>query len=259
MLADVRHQTEAVRYLRRFVDGALTSPVLLVGASGVGRRFSVQQAVSEAFCMGERAPKCDCYSCLTIIQGTHPDFVTLTADSKDIGVDAVRDLTAKARDYPSVASMRCFLIDGADRFTVPAANALLKTLEEPPAKSRFFLISETSEQVLPTIRSRCGQLRYNRLPEAFVLSVLLQYEHDDAKALVYSRMGEGSAGNAIQYWGAGRLSLREREEIFSPISAKSLLICQACSNFFIFSWIILSTCGNYIQGKDNKRMWLLSR
>lgn len=209
MLAEVLHQKEGVRFLRRFVEGGLTSPVLLVGPAGVGRRFSVMQAIQESFCTGTKENGCTCYSCFILPQGTHPDVVRVDAGEKDIGIDDVRELIAQAKDYPSSASIRCFVIDGADRFTGPAANAFLKTLEEPPARSRFFLLSETIDQVLPTIRSRCGFIRYAALPEAFVLSVLHRYE-TDAKALVYARMGEGSVGSAIQYWASGRLGLRDQ-------------------------------------------------
>jgi DNA polymerase-3 subunit delta' len=139
----------------------------------------------------------------------HSDVVLLEAGEKDIGVDEVRTLVAEAQKYPSDGDRRCFIIDGADHLTGPAANALLKTLEEPPAASRFFLIAESAEYVLPTIRSRCGRIRYHPLPEPFVLSVLHQHD-SDAKALVYARMGEGSVGRAIYYWGSGRLALRDQ-------------------------------------------------
>jgi DNA polymerase-3 subunit delta' len=211
MLAEVQHQEEGVKFLRRFVEGHLVSPVLLIGPEGVGRRFSILQAVQEVFCTGTKQKGCTCYSCFVLEQGTHPDWHFLNAPTSDIGIDAIREVVARAKDYPSSASMRCFVIDGADRFTGPAAaDAFLKTLEEPPSRSRFFLLAETYDSVPPTIRSRCGRINYNRLPEAFLLSVLNQHEEDDAKALVYSRMGEGSVGSAVRYLGSGKINLRDQ-------------------------------------------------
>ena len=209
MLAEVKHQPEAVKFLRCFVEGSLTSPLLLLGPEGVGRRFSVLQAVQEAFCTGTRETECPCANCYQIAHGIHPDLIVLDAVEKDIGVDAVRTMIQEAGTYPASADSRCFVIDGADRFTVQAANAFLKTLEDPPARSRFFLIAENAGFVLPTIRSRCGAVRCGVLPDSFVLSVLHRYEKDDAKALVYGRMGEGSVGSAIRFWGSGKLSLRD--------------------------------------------------
>jgi DNA polymerase-3 subunit delta' len=211
MLAAVQHQTEAVKYLRRFVEGHLVSPLLLVGPEGVGRRFSVQQAVQEAFCTGTRSEGCECASCYAMPKGNHPDYTVLSPEGdKDLGVDAIRAFTLEARNYPTAARMRCFVIDGADRVTSAAANALLKTLEEPPRHARFFLVAERQKHVIPTVRSRCGVVRYSPLPEDFVLSMVQRYESDSAKALVYTRMGEGSVGDAVRYWGSGKLSLRDQ-------------------------------------------------
>jgi len=210
MLQQVQHQKEGTRFLQRFVEGGLTSPVLLLGNDGVGRRFSVLCAIREAFCVGTRKPDCECPSCYQILRKVHTDVFVHEAGEKDIGIEEVRTIIAEARNYPTAASIRCFVIDGADRFTVAAANAFLKTLEEPPARARFFLLAESPEHVLPTIRSRCGGIRYTTLPEEFVLSELHRYEPDAAKALVYARMGEGSVGTAIRYWGSGRVALRDQ-------------------------------------------------
>lgn len=212
MLSRVQHQSEGVKFLRRVVEGSLVSPILLLGPEGVGRRFSVLSAVREAFCEGTREPSCECSTCFQLGKGIHTDVFIHEAADRDIGIDEVRSIVVEAKNYPS-ADFRCFIIDGADRFTGPAANAFLKTLEEPPARSRFFLLAESADLVLPTIRSRCGAVRYNLLPEAFVLSELLQRigsDDDSGKALIYARMGEGSVGRAVRYWGSGRIGLRDQ-------------------------------------------------
>jgi len=131
-------------------------------------------------------------------------------DGKDIGVEAVREMLDAATVYPTQAKYRLFLLDGVDRLTVAAANALLKTLEEPPATTRFLLLAETPARVLPTIRSRCGVLNFRPLPDSFVLERLGKFETDSAKALVYARLSDGSLGRAVQYWGSGRLALRDK-------------------------------------------------
>ena len=212
MLTAVQHQNEGTKFLRRFVDGQLASPLLLVGPEGVGKSFSVRQAAREAFCEGTKQEDCNCPSCRDVLKGSHPDLEIIRAGEKDIGIDEVRDLIKKSRVVPCVADLKCFVIDGADRFTVAAANAFLKTLEDPPANSHFFLIAEDRTRVLPTLRSRCGLVRYGYLPEDFILSVVQRYDQDSedpTKALVYTRMGEGSVGCAVHYWGSGKIGLRD--------------------------------------------------
>lgn len=210
MLNAVLEQPQAVRFLDRVREGALTSPLLLVGPEGTGRKFAVRNLTQEMFCTGTRTEGCPCFDCLQIKQGVHPDYLELGAGEKDIGVDAIREIIEGAMSSPSMAPCRVFLIDGADRMTTAAANALLKTLEEPPRATRFFLLAESPSGVIPTIRSRCGLVVFHPLPEPYVLSKLQQFEPDATKALVYVRMGEGSLGRAIQLWGSGRLTLRDK-------------------------------------------------
>lgn len=211
MLADVCGQEEGVLFLRRVVSRDLTSPLLLVGEEGTGRRFSVLQATKEIFCTGTRASDCGCVDCVQVDQGAHPDLITVAPEGdKEIGVDIVREMLAASDSYPTMSPFKIFIVDGADRMTYPAANAFLKTLEEPPSSARFFLLAESQKNVIPTIRSRCGRLPYRPLSEAFILTVLQRFEEDPVKALVYTRMSEGSVGRAVRYWGSGRIGLRDK-------------------------------------------------
>jgi len=208
MLTNVQGQSEAVQFLRLVVEGSLTTPLLLVGEEGVGRRLSVIEAAKEMFCKGNED---DCIHCVQIDKGVHPDFVEVRAvDGKDLKIEAIREVIAQAYSFPSRTKARFFVIEGVDRMTVPAANALLKTLEDPPRISRFFLLAENADKVLPTIRSRCGLVRYRPLPEAFILDYLSRIEKDRDRALVYSRLAEGSVGRAVRFLGSNQLRLRNQ-------------------------------------------------
>lgn len=169
------------------------------------------QATKEMFCTGTHEDKCPCFHCVQLDQGIHPDFFMLSPDGdKEIGVDAIRALIPSATTCPTTAPFKILMIDGADRLTSAAANAILKTLEEPPHITRFFLLAESQARVIPTIRSRCGLVSYHALSEPMVLSVLQRFEPDHTKALVYARLSEGSVGRAVRYWGSGRLVLRDK-------------------------------------------------
>jgi DNA polymerase III subunit delta' len=206
----VQGQDEGVRFLRLVVEGKFVSPLLLVGPSGTGKRFAVLQGVREMFCQGTKDDSCSCESCYQLGKDIHADLRVLQAGDSDIGVDEIRKVTDISGELPYAAPYRVFVIDGADRMTLSAANALLKTLESPPASVRFFLLAESYGRVIPTIRSRCGLVSFRPLPEAYILAEIQRFETDDAKALVYSRLGEGSVGRAVQFWGSGRLSLRDK-------------------------------------------------
>ena len=143
--------------------------------------------------------------------GTHPDVrVVLPEGERDVGVDTIREVLEETLSYPSVGPLRFFLIDGADRLTTAAANAILKTLEDPPRTTRFILLAENYKGVIPTIRSRCGRVSFSRLPEDVITTMVQRHEPDATKALVYARVADGSIGRAIRYWGSGRLHLRDQ-------------------------------------------------
>ena len=209
MLSQVQEQSEGVRYLKSVIEGRLTRPLLLVGQAGVGKRFSVLEAAKEHFCSASDDAD---FHVLQVDQGVHPDLRVIQPEEgkQEIGIEAIRDLIDESYSFPVHSSVRYFVVDGADRLTVPAANALLKTLEEPTKVARFFLLAESAHDVLPTIRSRCGQVRYGALSEALILAQIKRFESDHAKALVYARLAEGSVGRAISLWGSGRLRLRDQ-------------------------------------------------
>lgn len=207
MLDSVQGQSEGVSYLRKIVDGSMTTPLLLVGEEGTGRRLSVVEAAKEVF--REDDPE-RCPQCYRINQGIHPDLrIVLPEDGKDIKVATIRNLIGEAGYLPLQAPLKFLVVDGADRMTTAASDALLKVLEEAPSAVRFFLLAEDSRRVIPTIRSRCAAVRYRRLSEDFIMSVLAEHTDDMKKALVYTRLADGSVGRAVRYLGSGRLMLRD--------------------------------------------------
>jgi len=210
MLERVKGQEEGLSYLSRVVEGVATSPLLLLGPVGVGRLFSVREAVKEAFRVTELEE--DCPQCYQVDKGIHPDCCVISPEDedKDIKVEAVRDLLAESTVRPSLAPWKALIIDGVDRMTTASSNSLLKVLEEAPDTVRFFLLAEDIQGVLPTISSRCVTVRFGRLPEEFVVGKLCELTEDRAKALVYCRLAGGSVGRAVKFLSAGRLGVRDK-------------------------------------------------
>lgn len=147
--------------------------------------------------------------------GAHPDYRVLARLPKDIAkpdenlarsisIAQVRGLGPMFATKPSMSSRRVVVIDSIDDVERPgAANALLKNLEEPPEGTIFLLVSHSPGRLLPTIRSRCRLLRFERLGDAEVSGVLRAELHDanaaEIDALV--RAADGSPGKALGFAG----------------------------------------------------------
>ncbi len=142
-----------------------------------------------------------------IAAGSHPDYRFLervenktgTALARNISVDQVRSLGDLFSVTPAMSDWRVVVIDAADDLEASAANALLKILEEPPARSVFLLVSHVPGRLLPTIRSRCRMLEFQPLGDDVMASVLDDQSLDAAKIPALIQRAGGSPGTALSY------------------------------------------------------------
>jgi DNA polymerase-3 subunit delta' len=183
-----------------------------------------------------------------IISGSHSDLLVLEPDpeaaSKEIKVDDVRKINDFLRLTASETKYRIVIIDSADDMNTNAANALLKLLEEPPLNAIFLLISHAPGRLLPTIKSRCRNLRMSSLSPLHAESVLNyaipdigQYEADQLL-----RLSGGSAGIAVDlYYNDGIKLYDAIIEILSTIPKIDAAKVQALSNL--------------VTKKDDKAAW----
>lgn len=170
-----------------------------------------------------------------IDQGSHPDIIIIKRLAKEaakddedadtsaelkrsITIDQIRKLQAALTTRPGLSDKRAIIIDAADDLERNGANALLKSLEEPPTGTYFLLVSHASDRLLPTIRSRCQMLRFERLNNADMGSALAAAAPDaspeDIATLV--RTGNGAPGQAIDFLG---LDLGKLEDAMTSIMA----------------------------------------
>ncbi|PSW16965.1 DNA polymerase III subunit delta' [Photobacterium sanctipauli] len=136
--------------------------VLLVAPLGSGREALAKQLAQTVLCQNGVTEPCGiCHSCKLFEAGTHPDFHPLAPEQqgKQIGVDAVRKCNRWAVETSQLGGDRIIMIDYADAMGEAAANALLKTLEEPPSGCQFILLASALDNLLPTINSRCNKWR----------------------------------------------------------------------------------------------------
>ena len=95
--------------------------------------------------------------------GNHPDFEIIEPDGKSIKIDQIRSLQQDMANKPIISKNKIFIINDADTMTEESQNCLLKTLEEPPKYGIIFLIVSNESKILPTIKSRCVTLKFNKI------------------------------------------------------------------------------------------------
>lgn len=135
---------------------SLSHALLIMGADGVGQEELAREMVKDLMCEIDQAAACgQCHSCQLMRADTHPDFRVLDGEIGSIKVDQVRLLVRQISQKPQVGQNKVVLITHAQAMNINAANAVLKALEEPAARTYFVLTSSQSTSLLPTIRSRC--------------------------------------------------------------------------------------------------------
>ena len=115
-----------------------------------------------AVCSGRGARPCmECAHCNKASHGRHPDIMTISkpANKREILVEQIRELKRDVIVVPNEAEKKAYIIDGADLMNVNAQNAFLQILEEPPSHAVFILQSDAPDKLLPTVRSRCVELK----------------------------------------------------------------------------------------------------
>ncbi|HUO06214.1 MAG TPA: hypothetical protein VMU16_13535 [Candidatus Binataceae bacterium] len=147
------------------------------------------------------APRCECCAgCVQAAAGVHPDYTYIAReeDRTDVRIEQVRGLIAQLGQRPARAPMRIAVIDDADTLNIPAQNALLKTLEEPPGHAIIFMIAAGERTLLDTVRSRMRAVRFGPLNVADLEAILSERGvGDPARAAAIARLSRGSAARAI--------------------------------------------------------------
>lgn len=195
------------RLKRDILRGSLAHAYIIEGAQGCGKRTLARLVCSADACIGDDAPCGECINCSKIERGQSPDviFIEPQKDRVQITVDVIRKLREDANFAPNDLKKKYFIIPNANTMNDQAQNALLKTLEEPPAHVMFLLLCERADDLLSTIRSRAPILRVEALDEASLREHLLKISEDakklserDADAFdAVVKLSRGSLGKAL--------------------------------------------------------------
>ncbi|MCX3309305.1 DNA polymerase III subunit delta' [Pantoea vagans] len=154
-----------------------------------------------------------CHGCQLMQANTHPDWYRLEAEKgkSTLGIDAVRQVTEKMYHFGQQGGAKVVWLPDAAQLSEAAANALLKTLEEPPANSWFFLSSRDPSRLLATLRSRCMTLHLTPPDEGqSLLWLKKQSSHDEQMLLAALRLSAGAPGAALSLLENGPWQARQK-------------------------------------------------
>lgn len=203
-------------FKKAIANHKISHAYILTGEAGMGRK-----SIANAFAMtllcekGGSEPCMTCHSCKQVMSGNHPDLIYVKHEKPgSIGVDDVREQindTIMIRPYSSY--YKIYIVDEAEKMTVQAQNALLKTIEEPPSYAVIILITTNQEAFLPTILSRCVQMKLKPLKDFTIKSYLTQNLHIPEKdADICAAFARGNLGKAIHL-----ASSDEFKELFQKV------------------------------------------
>jgi DNA polymerase III subunit delta' len=204
---------------RHLAAGRVPNAMLFAGTDGVGKKLFALELARAFVCRSPLGVEAcgECSACSRIdtfvipestdktkdefkkvFLGQHSDVGMVVAYKRLILVDAIRDLEKEAYFRPYEANARFFLIDDADKMNDAAANALLKTLEEPASTSHIILITSRPDSLLPTIRSRCQTVRFAPIETEKIEQFLTgDRKVSPADAKLTARLAFGSVGRAL--------------------------------------------------------------
>lgn len=173
---------------------------ILDGEEGAGKNMLARAFAQTLQCeRGGTEPCGECHSCKQAISGNQPDIITVTHEKPaSIGVEDIRgQLCGDIQIKPYSSPYKIYIVDEAEKMTVQAQNALLKTIEEPPAYGVIMLLTTNADAFLPTILSRCVTLKLRPVKNEIIRPYLMEKYHiPDYQAEVCTAFARGNVGKA---------------------------------------------------------------
>jgi DNA polymerase-3 subunit delta' len=207
----------------------MTHSWLFTGPPGSGRSNAAVAFAAALLC--DEGGCATCINCRSVIDGSHADIELIRTEGLSIKVDEVRELITRTSWSPSVGNYRVVVIEDADRLTESAANALLKVIEEPGARTVWLLCAPTLTDVLPTIRSRCRHLTLRTPSVKAVTKLLIERDGIDPKLASFAASAaQGHIGRA-KYLATNEKARKTREKILNiPFTVTDLASAFEAAN-----------------------------
>ena len=196
---DIIGHNEAVSVLRRLVEAdRVPHALLLVGPSGIGKGLIAHALAASMLCQGSENKPCGtCSTCRKTIAGTHPDYLRFESNGETLKIEPMRELQSASALSPALGGRRVVILEDAERLTLPAANSLLKILEEPAASLLFVLTASSIHSLLSTIISRCRVFSLAPAAAESLAAALVAKGYPAEVARVAARLSGGRMGRAL--------------------------------------------------------------
>lgn len=199
---EIQGNTPLVEQLRRSAaSGRSSHAYLFLGGAGAGKRLIANTFAKALQCEGEKRPCDSCKSCHAFNHGNHPDVIYFQPlkNGKTYTIEDVREQLLETVDLkPFQYEKKIYIIEKADTLNIQSQNALLKTLEEPPAHAVFLLLAERAEAFLPTILSRVVVMKIRPLSAETIADYLMQAGHLAEESHILSAYAQGRIGQALE-------------------------------------------------------------
>jgi DNA polymerase-3 subunit delta' len=219
---------------------------LFVGPAGSGRSNAAVAFAAALVCSQSGCGTCR--DCQTVLTGTHIDVERFNPTGLSIKAEEVRELIARSAWSPSVGPWRIVIIEDADRLTETAANALLKTIEEPETHTLWFLCAPTLSDVSITIRSRCRHLQLRTPSKTSVEEFLLTNTSVDSKTAAFAaRVSQGHIGRARFIATNQEAQSRRKEVLALAFSLKDIDSCFKAASH------LLDTAQEQAESENSER------
>ncbi len=195
---------------------------VFAGYEGIGKKFSALMLAKALNCHEKQDDACDrCISCHKVDNGNHPDVRIIEPDGQFIKIDQIREMQKDAGYKAFEGRRKVYIIDHAETMRDEAANALLKTLEEPAAECVIILVTANVYALLPTVLSRCQFIRFVTLGVEKLVKLLAQRQQlDEQRARLVASLSEGCPGRALSMDADATLEKRRHiEDLFQTLSS----------------------------------------
>lgn len=231
-LADIRGHGHVKELLRRtVVSGRVPHALLFHGPEGVGKRSLALAFLSWLVCRDPRPDDAcgECVPCRQVEDGSFVDLATLAPEKGTLKIDVVREALPRLQFEPLVGPWKCVIVDDAHTLTIEAANAALKTLEEPPRNSLFVLVTPSPDTLPRTVVSRCLAVPFGPLKTDEVADLLVSRGVSDDEARAAAARSRGSPGAALHLLDSP--VLKERSAFVGQFLALAGASPEACLAF----------------------------